>query len=99
MTAFFIPSTPTGKKTGLAYERMRAYAEHEAGRAARPARIFKLSCRSQGADRETCVGKNDMRDGEKVFAIFDVGGDYLVLGRGRHEMVGKRQTYSTVEFD
>jgi hypothetical protein len=62
-------------------------------------RIFKLSCRRAGADCETCVGRQDPCGKETVHAIFDIGNAYMVLWRGGHEIVAKRQTYGAVEFD
>jgi len=99
MTAFFVPGTPSGEQTVRAYEDLRRYAELAAGRPARSTRICRLSRRRAGADCETRVGAEDMWDGKTVYAIFDVGDGYLVLGRGGHETVAKHQTYMAVEFD
>jgi hypothetical protein len=99
MTAFFVPDTPPGEQTSRAYEDLRLHAEVATGRRARSKRIFKLSCRSGGADRETCVGTHALTGDEIVFAIFDVGDAYAVLSQGGHEILSKRQTYLAVEFD
>jgi hypothetical protein len=99
VTAFFIPDTPAGESTARAYADLRCYAELTAGRPVRSARIFKLSWRRGGTDWETCVGKQDPAAGQTVHAIFDIGGDYMILWRGGRETVTKRQTYTTVEFD
>ena len=93
MTRFFVPGTPRGTQTERAYADMRQHAELVSGRAARSRRIFKLSCRSAGADVEPCVGE------EAVHAIFDIGDAYAILRHGGHEVVPKRHTYAAVEFD
>jgi hypothetical protein len=98
MTAFFIPDTPVGAQSDRAYEDLRHHAELDAGRAPRSRRIYKLSCRHGGADRETCVGDHDLFGGT-VHAIFDIGDRYAIYLPGGHEIVTKRQTYSVVEFD
>jgi hypothetical protein len=98
MTGFFVPDTPAGEQSDRAYEDMRARAEHDAGRAPRSRRIYKLSCRRGGADRETCVGEQDLAGGT-VYAIFDIGDRYVVYVPGGHEIVTKRQTYAVTEFD
>jgi hypothetical protein len=98
MTAFFVPCTPGGEQSERAYEDLRHHAEVDAGRAPRPSRIYKLSCRRGGADRETCVGEQDVAGGT-IYAIFDIGDRYAVYVPGGHEIVTKRQTYAVVEFD
>ena len=98
MTGFFVPDTPAGEQSDRAYEDMRRRAEIQAGMAPRSLRIYKLSCRRGGADRETCVGEQDVAGGT-IYAIFDVGDRYVVYLRGRHEIVTKRQTYAVTEFD
>lgn len=99
MTAFFIPDTPPGEHTDRAYEDLRRYAALTAGSPPRSRRIFSLSCRREGADSETRVGRDDPSGGETVHAIFDVGHGYAVLWRGGHAIVAKKQTYAAVEFD
>jgi hypothetical protein len=98
MTRFFVPDTPAGAQSDRAYEDMRRHAELDSGRPPRSRRIYKLSCRRGGADRETCVGQEDVTGGT-VYAIFDIGDRYAVYVRGGHEIVTKRQTYSVTEFD
>jgi hypothetical protein len=98
MTAFFVPHTPDGEQSERAYEHLRNHAEVDAGRPPRSSRIYKLSCRRGGADRETCVGEQDVAGGT-VYAIFDIGDRYAVYVPGGHEIVTKRQTYAVVEFD
>jgi len=99
MTAFFIPDTPAGEQTARAYEDLRQYAQHTAGRPARARRIFSLTCRRDGTDSETRVGNNDPSVGTTVHAIFDIGDGYAIIWRGGHAIVTKRQTYEAVEFD
>jgi hypothetical protein len=99
VTAFFIPDTPLGEQTNRAYEDLRRYAQLTAGRPARARRIFSVSFRRGGADSETRVGGDDPTGGNTVHAIFDVGEGYVILWRGGHAIVTKRQTYETVEFD
>jgi hypothetical protein len=99
MTAFFVPDTPVGEQTRRAYEDLRRHVELTVGQPPRSPRIFKLSCRRGGADRETVVGAHGWAGPEVVHAIFDIGDGYVVLWRGGHEVLSKRQTYSTVEFD
>ena len=97
MTAFFVPGAPGGQED-QAYEDLRDRAVLDIGRAPRPVRIYKLSCRRGGADCETCVGEHDIT-GETVHAIFDFGDGYAVCLPGGHQMVTKRQTYAAVAFD
>ena len=97
MTAFFVPGTPA-EQEDQAYEDLRDRAVLDIGRAPRPVRIYKLSCRRGGADCETCVGEHDL-GGETVHAIFDFGDHYAVCRPDGHEMVSKRQTYAVIAFD
>lgn len=98
MTSFFVPNTPVGEQSDRAYEDMRRQAEVDGGRPPRSRRIYKLSCRRGGADRETCVGKEDLAGGT-VYAIFDMGDRYAVYVPGGCEIVTKRQTYAVIDFD
>jgi hypothetical protein len=98
MTAFFVPHRQQGEQSEQAYEDLRRHAEFDAGRPPRLTRIYKLSCRRGGADRETCVGEEDLAGGT-IYAIFDIGDRYAVYVPGGHEIVTKRQTYSVIEFD
>ena len=99
MTRFFIPDTPAGRATDLAYEDLRRHAQGTVGRSARARRIYSLTCRREGVDCETRVGLADPYGGTIVDAIFDVGDGYAVICRGGHAVVTKRQTYEVVEFD
>jgi hypothetical protein len=98
VTAFFVPYTPGGEQSERAYEDLRHHAEVDAGRPPRSSRIYKLSCRRGGADRETCVGEEDLAGGT-IYAIFDFGDCYAIYVQGGHEIVTRRQTYAAVEFD
>ncbi len=96
--AFFVP----GGDDERAYAALRSAAGDETGRAAKPRRIFSISCRVAGRDCEIAVGAPDPVGGATVLAIFDVGGNdrYVVLTErpGAGLRLG-RHVYGVCEFE
>jgi len=74
VTNFFVAGIDSeGGRTEEAYSELRERSELAAGCPARSRRIFKLSCRLDGQDREIQVGKPLSKDGAVVVAILDHG--------------------------
>ena len=104
MTAFFVPNSAPGTDTEVAYARIVAAAEAGTGHAARPIRIFQLSCRHEGADVEAEVGGPFPGDGRTVLAILDLGREspYLIhcgsTGESVEQVLVRKPVYSVTEF-
>ncbi len=74
MTTFFVPGVESrGERAETAYRELRERSQALAGCPARPRRIFKLSCRFGGCDREIEVGRPLSGKNEVVVAILDHG--------------------------
>jgi hypothetical protein len=74
MTGFFVAGIdPEGTRAEEAYSKLRERSLIAVGCPARSRRIFKLSCRFDGEDREIEVGRPLSKDGEIVLAILDHG--------------------------
>lgn len=73
MTSFFVGGVDSeGAPAEEAYSKLRERSLIAAGCPARSRRIFKLSCRLDGQDREIEVGK-PLPNGDVVAAILDHG--------------------------
>ncbi len=104
MTSFFVAGVNSdGARTEKAYSELRVRSSLAAGCPARSRRIFKLSCRFEGQDREIEVGRPLSKGGDVVVAILDHGRfeDFCVHtdgdGESAPERVG-RPVYSVTEF-
>ncbi len=79
MTAFFVGGVASpGLRAEEAYQELRELSQDLAGCPARLRRIFKLSCRLDGRDREIEVGRplsgeGEVVAGDVVAAIMDHG--------------------------
>ncbi len=74
MTSFFVAGIESeGVCTEEAYSALRERSMLAAGCPARSRRIFKLSCRFNGQDREIEVGRPLSSGGDVVVAILDHG--------------------------
>ena len=74
MTSFFVAGIESkGARAEAAYTELRQRSLLAAGCPARSRRIFKLSCRFDGQDREIEVGRPLSKDGDVVVAILDHG--------------------------
>jgi hypothetical protein len=74
VTSFFLAGFESeGLCAEEAYSQLRARSLLVAGCPARSRRIFKLSCRFDGQDREIEVGRPLSEDGDVVVAILDHG--------------------------
>jgi hypothetical protein len=74
VTRFFVAGIESDRaRDQEVYSELRARSLLDAGCPARPRRIFKLSCRFDGHDREIEVGKPLSRRGSVVLAILDHG--------------------------
>ncbi|MCW3027988.1 MAG: hypothetical protein JWN81_1199 [Solirubrobacterales bacterium] len=74
MTPFFVAGIESeGARAEDAYTELRERSQLDAGCPARPRRIFKLSCRFDGHDREIEVGRPLSKGGDVVVAILDHG--------------------------
>lgn len=74
MTTFFVAGVESeGSGAEEAYSQLRERSLLAAGCPARSRRIFKLSCRLEGRDREIEVGRPLSKDGDVVVAILDHG--------------------------
>ena len=74
MTAFFVGGVESkGARAEQAYSALRERSMLAAGCPARSRRIFKLSCRFHGEDREIEVGRPLSKGGDVVVAILDHG--------------------------
>jgi hypothetical protein len=74
VTRFFVAGIKSeGARAEAAYSELRERSLLDAGCPARPRRIFKLSCRFEGHDREIQVGRPLSKGGDVVLAILDHG--------------------------
>jgi hypothetical protein len=74
VTSFFVAGIESaGACAEEAYSQLRERSLLAAGCPARSRRIFKLSCRFDGQDREIEVGRPLSKDGDVVVAILDHG--------------------------
>lgn len=74
MTSFFVAGMESqGAGAEEAYSALRERSMLAAGCPARSRRIFKLSCRFEGQDREIEVGRPLSKGGDVVVAILDHG--------------------------
>jgi hypothetical protein len=74
VTSFFVAGIESeGGRAEEVYSELRERSLLDAGCPARPRRIFKLSCRFDGHDREIEVGRPLSKGGDVVVAILDHG--------------------------
>jgi hypothetical protein len=74
VTRFFVGGVESeGARAEEVYSELRDRSLLAAGCPARPRRIFKLSCRFDGHDREIEVGRPLSKGGDVVVAILDHG--------------------------
>jgi hypothetical protein len=74
VTSFFVAGVESrGQRAEQAYVELRERSRSVVGCPAKHRRIFKLSCRFQGRDREIQVGRPLTQDGDVVVAILDHG--------------------------
>ena len=74
MTQFFVAGVESGGAPAeKAYGELRERSHVVVGCPAKQRRIFKLSCRFEGEDREIEVGRPLSHDGDVVVAILDHG--------------------------
>ena len=74
MTSFFVAGIESkGGRAEAAYSELRERSLLAVGCPARSRRIFKLSCRFEGQDREIEVGRPISKGGDVVVAILDHG--------------------------
>jgi hypothetical protein len=74
VTSFFVAGVESeGARAEEAYNQLRERSLLAAGCPARSRRIFKLSCRFDGEDREIEVGRPLSEGGDVVVAILDHG--------------------------
>ena len=74
MTSFFVAGIESGgARAEDAYRGLRERSLLAVGCPARSRRIFKLSCRFDGQDREIEVGRPLSKGGDVVLAILDHG--------------------------
>jgi hypothetical protein len=74
VTSFFVAGIDSdGGRAEEVYGELRERSLLDAGCPARPRRIFKLSCRFDGHDREIEVGRPLSKGGDVVVAILDHG--------------------------
>jgi hypothetical protein len=74
VTGFFVAGIASkGARAEAAYSELRQRSLLAAGCPARSRRIFKLSCRFEGHDREIEVGRPLSKGGDVVVAILDHG--------------------------
>jgi hypothetical protein len=103
MTSFFVGGIESGERAEEAYGELRERSRIVVGCPARSRRIFQLSCRFHGGDREIEVGRPLFEGGDVVVAILDHGRfePFCVHtddgGAGTPERV-KRPVYSVTEF-
>ena len=107
MTQFFLPGVAAGpEQVETAYERLRSEVETDTGCSPTGRRILMLACRRKGVDYEAKVGKRDAVGGDRVLAIFELGGGIYAIrcaangGARRAEpiVVGKNQVYAVTDF-
>lgn len=104
MTAFFVAGIESqGEPAEVAYGELRARSQIVVGCPARSRRIFKLSCRFDGRDREIEVGRPLSHGSDVVVAILDHGREEAFVvhtadrGTGASARV-RRPVYSVTEF-
>ncbi len=74
MTHFFVTGVESGKGPAeRAYADLRERSRLVVGCPAKQRRIFKISCRFEGEDREIAVGQPLSDGGDPVVAILDHG--------------------------
>ena len=104
MTNFFVAGVESeGGRAEEAYSELRQRSLLAAGCPPRSRRIFKLSCRFHGQDREIEVGRPLSKGGDTVLAILDHGRfeAFCVHTDGAGESVPTRvnhPVYSVTEF-
>ncbi len=104
VTSFFVAGIESdGARAEKAYSELRERSLLAAGCPARPRRIFKLSCRFDGQDREIEVGRPLSKGSNVVVAILDHGRfeDFCVHTDDRGESAPARvghPVYSVTEF-
>ncbi len=104
MTSFFVAGIESeGGRAEEAYSELRERSLIAAGCPARSRRIFKLSCRIDGRDREIEVGRPLSEGGDIVLAILDHGRfeAFCVHTNGGGESAPARvdhPVYSVTEF-
>ncbi len=104
MTSFFVGGIESdGARAEQVYSELRERSLLAAGCPARSRRIFKLSCRFDGQDREIEVGRPLSKGSNVVVAILDHGRleDFCVHTDPRGESVPARvghPVYSVTEF-
>lgn len=104
MTSFFVAGVESqGERTEEAYRELRERSRTVIGCPARSRRIFKLSCRFQGHDREIEVGRPLSEGGDIVVAILDHGRFEPYCVHTAHGSVGmttriEHPVYSVMEF-
>jgi hypothetical protein len=105
VTSFFVAGSESrGESAEAAYSDLRERSEIAVGCPARSRRIFKLSCRFEGHDREIEVGRPLPSGSDVVAAILDHGREEAFVihtttaaGSDAHVRVG-RPVYSVTEF-
>jgi hypothetical protein len=104
VTTFFVAGIESqGESTEAAYRDLREHSERVVGCPARSRRIFKLSCRFEGCDREIEVGRPLPSRSDVVAAILDHGREEAFVihttptGVGAPVRVG-RPVYAVTEF-
>jgi hypothetical protein len=104
VTSFFVAGIDSeGGRAEEAYSKLRERSLLAAGCPARSRRIFKLSCRFDGQDREIEVGRPLSNGGDIVVAILDHGRSepFCVHTEGGGESAPARvnhPVYSVTEF-
>ncbi len=104
MTTFFVAGVDGhGKLAETAYGELRERSNDVVGCPARSRRIFKLSCRFEGQDREIEVGRQLSQGSDVVAAILDHGREEAFVvhtaGEGRDGAVRVgRPVYAVTEF-
>jgi hypothetical protein len=103
VTTFFVPGMESQSELAeAAYRELRERSQIAAGCPAMPRRIFKLSCRFDGHDREIEVGRPLCGGTDVVLAIIDHGREepfvvHTVAGASAPLRV-RRPVYSVTEF-
>lgn len=105
MTAFFVAGIESQDgREETAYRELRERSQILAGCPARSRRIFKLSCRFDGRDREIEVGRSLSHGSDVVVAILDHGREEAFVvhtgagGAGASVRVRRPAVYSVTEF-
>jgi len=104
VTSFFVAGVEShGKGAEAAYGELRERSRIVVGCPARSRRIFKLSCRFEGHDREIEVGMPLVKGGDVVVAILDHGRFEPFCVHTAHGSLGiparvKHPVYSVTEF-